>query len=89
MVAPAVEGIDLFSHCGPLHFGVDSQPQNGHGFPCPAAIPQNNTPNNTFVSRRAYRSGAMLLVDRASGTDGDDWPQEGQGHVKRASTREQ
>ena len=25
----------------------------------------------------------MLLVDRASGTDGDDRPQQGQGHVKR------
>jgi hypothetical protein len=45
--------------------------------------PQNNTPNNTFVSSREYRSGAMLLVDQASGTDGSDQPQEGQGHVKQ------
>src|SRR5258707_161220 len=29
MVAPAVEGIDLFSHCGPLHFEVDEEPQDG------------------------------------------------------------
>ncbi len=49
--------------------------------------PQNNTPNNTFVSRREYRNGAMLLVDEASGTDGDDRPQEGQDHVKRNQLR--
>ena len=29
----------------------------------------------------------MLPVDRASGTDGSDRPQEGQDHVKRASTQ--
>src|SRR5258708_23926935 len=29
MVAPAVEGIDLFSHCGPLHFEADEEPQDG------------------------------------------------------------
>ena len=45
--------------------------------------PQNNTPNNTFVSRREDPHGAMLLVDRARGTYGSDQPQEGQGHVKR------
>lgn len=45
--------------------------------------PQNNTSNNTFVSRRADRDGAMLLVDEARGTDGDARPQQGQGHVKR------
>jgi len=35
---PAVEGIDLFPHCGPLHFRVDSQSQDEHDFSCPAAI---------------------------------------------------
>jgi hypothetical protein len=83
MIAPAVEGIDLFKIAGRSMCGVDCQPQDGHGFPCPAAIPQNNT----FVSRRDYRHGAMLPVDRASGTDGSDRPQEGQGHVKRNQLR--
>jgi hypothetical protein len=87
MIAPAVEGIDLFKIAGRSMCGVDSQPQDGHGFPCPAAIPQNNTPNNTFVSRRDYRHGAMLPVDRARGTDGSDRLQEGQGHVKRNQLR--
>jgi len=76
--ASTAEG-DLLSYS----CAVDEEPQDGHGFPCPAATPQNNTPNNTFVSRRDYRHGAMLLVDRARGTDGGDRPQQGQGHVKR------
>jgi hypothetical protein len=33
MITLAVEGIDLFPHCGPLHFGADSQPQDRHSFP--------------------------------------------------------
>ncbi|HLZ61436.1 MAG TPA: hypothetical protein VKR06_31190 [Ktedonosporobacter sp.] len=35
---PGVEGIDLFPHCGRLHFRVDSQSQDEHDFSCPAAI---------------------------------------------------
>jgi len=31
MVAPEVQGIDLFSHSGPLHFRMGSELQNGHG----------------------------------------------------------
>ena len=32
MVAPEVQGIDLFSHSRPLHFRMDSEPQNGHHY---------------------------------------------------------
>ncbi len=71
MIAPAGVGIDLFPQCGSLHARVDSLPQDVYDFPCPVVILQNNTPNNTSVSRHDSRHGVMLLVDRASGTDGN------------------
>ena len=40
----------------------------------------------TFVSWHDSQNAAILPVDRAGGTDGDDRPQEGEGEVKRAST---
>jgi len=61
MVAPAVESIDLFSAL------IIPLPARG-GFPCSAAIPQNNTSNNTFVSQPASPHEGMLLVDRVSDT---------------------
>jgi hypothetical protein len=83
MIAPAVESIDLFSALsGRSKHGVDEEPEARARLPMFGSYSINNTPNNTFVSRCDYRSGAMLLVDRARGTDGDDRPQEGQSHVK-------
>src|SRR6266704_852553 len=49
----------------------------------------NNTPNTTLVSLCSYHREAILLVEdtrlvhEASGTDGSDRPQQGQGNVKR------